>query len=260
MNAFGHVLGRAVGPRYGLALAGCASGFVSSLATVAALGSRARADERSVRGAVAGATASSVATIVQAAVLIGTISPALLAGLVWPLSLGGLATLAYAAVQAWRADHTPTGAGVVTGRAFDVRAALGFAALVSLVAFLAELVGRALGPARGAVPAHRRLPNPVSAHPRPHPLPASPPSERARGCGGSPPSGTRIPVTEAGSALLSLFSRLSGPRAYAATPSARGLAKGVGGGSLLRKVSSCRERKDRWETANSNAPRAGQWR
>lgn len=147
INAFGYVLRRAAGARYGPALSGLASGFVSSLATVAAMGARARAGKADVPGAVAGAAASSVATFVQAAALIGAVSPAVLATLAWPLGLGGLGALAGAALATWRAAQGPTGADVPRGRAFDVRTALGFAALVSLVAALAALAGGAAGPA-----------------------------------------------------------------------------------------------------------------
>ncbi|HEX8951132.1 MAG TPA: MgtC/SapB family protein, partial [Polyangia bacterium] len=58
MSGAGYVAQRAIGPRYGLALAGFGSGFVSSAATIAAMGARARAEPELLRPAVAGAAAS----------------------------------------------------------------------------------------------------------------------------------------------------------------------------------------------------------
>lgn len=146
VNALGYVLQRAVGARYGLALAGFASGFVSSLATVAAMGQRARADEASLPGTVAGAAASSVATFIQVGVLIATISPTALLGLAAPLSLGLLVTVAYAIWCALRAARSHDTVHAPVGRAFDVVSALSFAGLVSLVSLVAGLVDRWAGP------------------------------------------------------------------------------------------------------------------
>lgn len=148
MSAAGYVAQRIVGARYGLALTGFASGFVSSAATIAAMGARARSDEALLRPAVAGAAASTVATFVQLAILVGAASPSLLRTLAWPLAAGGATALAYAAVQTWRArrvDLEPT-----RGRAFKVSTALLFAVLVTVIAFASTAARRWLG-AAGAV-------------------------------------------------------------------------------------------------------------
>jgi uncharacterized membrane protein (DUF4010 family) len=148
MSGAGYVAQRAIGPRYGLALAGFGSGFVSSSATIVAMGARARGDAEVLRPAVAGAAASTVATFVQLAILVGAASPMLLRALAGPLAGGAAAALAYAAVLTWqarRADAQP-----YTGRAFRIWTALLFALLVTAIAFLSTLAQRALGPA-GAV-------------------------------------------------------------------------------------------------------------
>ncbi len=46
IGALGYILVRIVGPRYGLPLAGFASGFISSSATIGAMGGRGRARNR----------------------------------------------------------------------------------------------------------------------------------------------------------------------------------------------------------------------
>jgi uncharacterized membrane protein (DUF4010 family) len=57
ISAGGHIAVRLLGPRFGLPLAGLASGFVSSVATIASMRARARKDPVVSRPAVAGACA-----------------------------------------------------------------------------------------------------------------------------------------------------------------------------------------------------------
>ena len=151
MSGAGYIAQRAIGPRYGLALAGFASGFVSSSATIAAMGARAREEPELQRPTVAGAAASTVATFVQLAILVGAASPRLLVALAWPLSCGGVAALVYAAAQTWRARRAEVHA--VKGRAFKMSTALLFGVLVTGVAFVSAAVARWLGAAGGVVAA-----------------------------------------------------------------------------------------------------------
>lgn len=143
LSALGYVAQRAVGPRYGLAVAGFGSGFVSSAATVAAMGRRVVREPMSVGPAVAGAAASSVATLIQLAIMIGAADVRLLSRLGWPLGVGGAVALAYAAVQAWRirGEEVPA----ERGHAFELTAALLFAGLVTLVSSASVLAMRSLG-------------------------------------------------------------------------------------------------------------------
>ena len=151
MSGAGYIAQRVIGPRYGLALAGFGAGFISSSATIASMGARAREDSEVLQPAVAGAAASTVATFVQMSILIGAASPPLLLALAWPLGAGALAALAYAAVQTWharRADAEPS-----PGRAFNLLTAVLFAALVTAVAFVSTLAQRFVGPVGAVVTA-----------------------------------------------------------------------------------------------------------
>ena len=142
----GYVAQKLIGPRYGLALSGFAGGFVSSVATIAAMRARVRADDRLLAPAVAGAAASTVATFVLLAILVGTANPHLLAALAWPLGCGGLVALGYAAawtLRAARAEVAPSG----PGRAFDLRAVVIFSVAVSAVTVLSAVLERWLGTA-----------------------------------------------------------------------------------------------------------------
>ncbi|MDE3245447.1 MAG: MgtC/SapB family protein [Acidobacteriota bacterium] len=151
MSGAGYIAQRIIGPRYGLALAGFGAGFISSSATIAAMGARAKGDAEVLQPAVAGAAASTVATFVQMAILVGAASPPLLLALAWPLGAGATAALAYAAMQTWqarRADAEPS-----PGRAFKLSTALVFALLVTSIAFVSALAQRAMGPAGAVVTA-----------------------------------------------------------------------------------------------------------
>src|SRR5262249_47452856 len=85
VGALGALAPRIVRPRVGLTVAGLASGFVSSAATVASMGRLASGQPRVMAAAVSGATASSVATFVQLALLLAASSTTLLRALALPL-------------------------------------------------------------------------------------------------------------------------------------------------------------------------------
>ncbi len=144
-SAGGYVALRALGPRYGLPLAGFASGFVSSAATIAMMGKRARSHPNMSGGAVAGAVLSTVATVAQMVALLAVTSPACLRALAAPLGAAGIAAVAYGAIFAVRAARSTAAGTVGTGRAFDLRAAALFAAVVTAVMIAAAFVQARFG-------------------------------------------------------------------------------------------------------------------
>lgn len=136
LQAAGHIALRIFGTRSGLALSGLLSGFVSSTATMAAMGHHARQHPERVRACASGALLSNVATMFQLALLAFMVSPDLLLGLAWPLA-GGAAGAALAALMGWQRD-----AGTVDASeeprpvAFQPLQAFGFAALMTGVTAL----------------------------------------------------------------------------------------------------------------------------
>lgn len=155
VSALGYVATRALGPRYGLPLAGFAAGFISSTATIHAMGTRAAGAKTQADGAIAGAVLSSLATMVQLAVVVAAVQPALLDTLRWPLILGGVAACAYSLL------FFPRGAPATNpatsrpeqqdlGRAFDLKTALAFAAIVGVVLVVSAGLSAWLG-ARGTL-------------------------------------------------------------------------------------------------------------
>jgi uncharacterized membrane protein (DUF4010 family) len=102
LQAAGHVAARVVGPGAGLALAGFFSGFVSSTATIATLGAKARGAAPAQAAACrTGAILSTAATWVQALALLTAMAPAAAIALA-PAAGAALLLTALAALLSWR--------------------------------------------------------------------------------------------------------------------------------------------------------------
>jgi uncharacterized membrane protein (DUF4010 family) len=154
VNAAGYVALRLLGPRWGLPLAGLFGGFVSSAATIAAMGRRSREDPRQMHGALAGAALSSVGTVLQLALVLGATNATILARMALPLAAMGTVAIA---TGWWMSRRHAAAAGTAeapAGRAFNPRHALVFAAILAamlaVVAALERLFG-ASGVVGGAV-------------------------------------------------------------------------------------------------------------
>ena len=148
ISAAGYVAMRWLGPRYGLPLVGFASGFVSSVATIHSMGERATQQPALMPAAAAGAVLSSVATMVQASVVVVVMQPALLSTLALPLLLAGAAAMAYAALLFVRGlPESATLTQATAGRAIDVKTVLGFTMLFGMVLLLSAALDDWLGSA-----------------------------------------------------------------------------------------------------------------
>jgi uncharacterized membrane protein (DUF4010 family) len=148
INAFGYVALRALGARAGLAVAGLLGGFVSSAATIGAMGARARSSSEMLWPAVAGAALSSVATVVQLAAVLAIANCALLVELGVGIIAMGLVAGAYGAAFTYAASrHTSLAEGPALGRAFQPRQALLFAVTVTALLFFAALLAERYGAA-----------------------------------------------------------------------------------------------------------------
>jgi uncharacterized membrane protein (DUF4010 family) len=145
ISASGYVALRLLGPRLGLPLSGLASGFVSSAATIGAMGQRAARDPDLRRPAVAGAVLSTVATVVQMVVVLAATSRATLAALKVPLLLAGIAAAGYGLVFSLRLARAREKGDPPGGRAFDLKASLLFAATVSGILLVAAAVNQWMG-------------------------------------------------------------------------------------------------------------------
>lgn len=133
ISSLGYIAVRLLGARYGLPLAGFASGFVSSTATIAAMGARSVKTPAILSLAVGGAVLSTLATVVEMAILLLVTSPQTLVALAGALLAAGIAASAYAAIFTFHAFATPAGQDLDQGQAFDLVAAIKLAALLSII-------------------------------------------------------------------------------------------------------------------------------
>ena len=133
ISAAGYVAVRLLGARFGLPIAGLASGFISSTATIGAMGARVAKTTDLLAAAVAGAVLSTIATIVQMAFVLAATSTATLRALTAPLICAGLASIAYGMVFTVRALQQKTESEARDGRAFSLTTALGFALTLSVI-------------------------------------------------------------------------------------------------------------------------------
>lgn len=153
LQAAGHVALRLLGARAGLALSGLFSGFVSSTATIAAMGARARADPSQRGAAMAGAMFSTTATWLQVMMLVAALAPAALPAVLPGALAGAAVALATALLQARAAAgaaaaSTDASADASAGRGpLRLREALVIAGLLAAVSLLVSLAQQRLGAA-----------------------------------------------------------------------------------------------------------------
>lgn len=145
LNGVGYIALRTLGSKVGLMVAGFFGGFVSSTATTATMGARAKEHPELRRGAVAGATVSSVASIVQIAILIGLISMPLLLRLALPLLAAGGALATCGALFAYRSTRDSGEQRTLAGRPFNPMTALVFVLVIGTVLVVSALLTRWLG-------------------------------------------------------------------------------------------------------------------
>lgn len=144
VQALGHVALRLFGARLGMPLSGLVAGFVSSTATIAAMGARAT-KQPELRGVcVAGAWFSTVSTALQVMLMalvlqptaLRTLAPAMGCALVTALTLG---------LVAYRRSETPPHDGDVKGRAFNLWQSIGLALLLSSITLVVGWLQRTFG-------------------------------------------------------------------------------------------------------------------
>ncbi len=147
ISAAGYLAVRVLGARFGLPIAGLASGFISSTATIGAMGARAVKAPTVLPAAVAGAVLSTVATIVQMALVLGAASFATLQAMAVPLACAGATAAGYGAYFTLRALRAHADGDAQTGRAFSLSTALIFAATLSAIMLASAVLKDWLGTA-----------------------------------------------------------------------------------------------------------------
>lgn len=146
VTALGYFSLKVLGSRAGLAIVGLAGGFVSSTATIAAMGERAKSAPTLIPAAASAALMSNVGTIVQLVVVIGTFSLTLLQQLALPLTAAGVVAVVAALAANRRSSAKPVDLSEFYGkRVFEPLRAFGFAGLLAGVMLLAAWLRSVLG-------------------------------------------------------------------------------------------------------------------
>jgi len=145
ISATGYISLRVMGPRIGLPITGLTSGFVSSAATISSMGARAALTPSLLWGAVAGAVLSTVATVIQMALILEATNPATLVALWLPLACAGVTAVTYGVAFTLKALREKASDAIDPGQPFSLKAALLFAATVSIVMLLAAALQQWLG-------------------------------------------------------------------------------------------------------------------
>lgn len=148
VSSAGYVALRLFGANLGLALAGLAGGLVSSTATIAAMGSRARATPELGSAYASAGLASNVATIGQLAIVLGTLAPPLLARAAVPLLASGATAAIVALAFGWRhwtATHRQRGDDLAGKRPFEPLHVLAFVAIIASVMLVSAIAKAWLG-------------------------------------------------------------------------------------------------------------------
>ncbi|MEY3653442.1 MAG: hypothetical protein RL739_1612 [Pseudomonadota bacterium] len=146
IGALGHISSRHWGGHHGLALTGFAGGFVSSTATVYAMGKLSRDMPTQIHGAVMGAVLSSISTIIQLFLLINLILPQLVMVFSWPLLSGVMCAIVYATAMWSRAGPPlPVQEPLISAHLFEWKATLTLVGLVVAVMLLSAGMNQWLG-------------------------------------------------------------------------------------------------------------------
>ncbi len=140
IGAVGHVAVRALGPRYGYVVGAIASGFASSTVTIATMGQLVAKEPTHLRILAAAAIFSNIATMAQAGLILGTVGPALLMKMAWPLLAGLAVTLLYGTALMWRTGKVPASQTLQVGGAFDLKLALLMVSTLTGITFVSSVM------------------------------------------------------------------------------------------------------------------------
>ena len=145
ISAAGYIAVRLFGARFGLPLAGAISGFISSTATIGAMGSRAMKSKDLLAACVAGAVLSTVATIAQLALVVAATSTLTLFNLSGPLLLAGGTAAAYGAAFTLLAVRNSGSNAAQTGGVFSLKTALIFGSVLAVILVISAALQERFG-------------------------------------------------------------------------------------------------------------------
>lgn len=149
IGAAGHIATRVVGARLGLPVSGFLSGFVSSTATIAALGRRAEERPDEAKSAAAGAALSAVSSLIQIGIILLTLSPAMFATGFPVLFAASVVAAVHGAAIFFltQRDQTKPAALELASQVFSVKSAISFALVVASAMLISAILNDYFGSA-----------------------------------------------------------------------------------------------------------------
>jgi len=150
LQAVGYVALRLMGPRYGLAIAGLASGVVSSSSTMGAMGARSKAEPQYAASYAAAALCSNLSSMALLVAVGLAIDPAAVYAS-WPVIAGVMIGSGIAAIIAIALQPAVNAENVLSQSVFSVRQAVGFAALLTALTAIVSLATKYFGSAAAEV-------------------------------------------------------------------------------------------------------------
>ena len=147
ISAAGHIATRVIGARLGLPVSGFLSGFVSSTSTILALGQRATEKPEDAKSAAAGATLSSVSSLVQIGIILLALSPAMFTVGLPLLFAAGLAAALHGAAIFFLALRRKVEPAVLElpSQVFSIKGAVSFALIVAVVMLISATLNDVFG-------------------------------------------------------------------------------------------------------------------
>ncbi|MDI1299085.1 DUF4010 domain-containing protein [Methylotenera sp.] len=133
ISALGHLGLRLLGGRIGLPIVGLVSGFISSIATIGAMGERAKEIPALMGSAVSGALLSCLSTVLQLTLLLAAIHRPTLQALAVPLIFSGVSIAVYGLLVTLSSFHHHGAEMTKPTRSFSVKTALILAAVIAVV-------------------------------------------------------------------------------------------------------------------------------
>lgn len=133
ISAMGYVSVRLLGSRFGLPVSGLASGFISGVATIVAMGVRAHENPKTISAAAGGAVLSIVASVVQTAAILAVTSESTFRALLAPLACAVIAAVLYGAAFTAVALRDRGENRHEPGQAFSLVTALSFGLTLAVI-------------------------------------------------------------------------------------------------------------------------------
>lgn len=145
IGALGHVALRVIGSRWGLVVSGFFSGYVSSTAATAGFGQRAKAQPALLNAAVGATMLANLASLSLFVPILLAVAPALLREIALELAAAGAVLVVGAALGFHRGEKVDAPPPNADTRMFRIGQAIGFAALIAGVLFVAHVAAQWLG-------------------------------------------------------------------------------------------------------------------